>query len=94
MMFFTHSLDLHLQLLHLILSLDHGIFSDVSLLTVVLDALVLLFHVLDVSELNLSFILVSWVTPEAAWFDEEHDWNQDDYNDEEYQADCHHIFHF
>jgi regulatory protein YycH of two-component signal transduction system YycFG len=49
--------------------------------------LVVLFHVVDVSEFNLViltiFIIMSWVSSEAAWFHKEHDWDQNDNNNEQ-----------
>jgi hypothetical protein len=51
-----------------------------------LNLVLLWLDVINVSELDLVvfFVMVlSRVTSEAAWFDKEHDWDQDDNNNEE-----------
>jgi hypothetical protein len=66
-------------------SLSHGIigstgtFRSVDLISIV---------IIDVSEFNFLLFIVSWITSEAAWFDKEHNWNQNDNNNQECKSNA------
>jgi len=93
MFFNTHVLNLLLKLFHLVLSLVHDVISTHTIrsLTVLDLVVVLLFHVINVLELDLVvffIVTITTVTSEAAWFDKEHDWNQNDNNNEESKSNA------
>lgn len=87
----THILNLLFKLPHLIMSLIHDIVGIAIFRSV--DILLIIVHVVDIGKFNLvvlTIVVVSMViTSEAAWFNKQHDWDQNDNNDKECKSNLH-----
>jgi hypothetical protein len=80
MLFDAHIFDLVFKLFHLIMSLSHSIIG--STVTFSFRSVDISIVIIDVGEFNSFMIFLgSWITSEAAWFDKEHNWDQNDNND-------------
>ena len=87
----THVLNLLFKLLHLVVSLIHCVISSSN--AVVLDLVVVLVNVIDVGEFDLVVfftVAITRVSSEAAWFNEQHDWDQNDHNNQEGETNRQH----